>query len=245
MTSNPHENPKDAILEQIRTGALTMRPKFHFFLKALLVAVVALVVLALSIFLASFIVFGIRLNGSDALLSFGSRGFFLFLQVFPWPLVLVDIGLLILLEALLRRFRFAYSRSILYLFLIIIVVVGSSSIVIERGGHFHEGLFEHSRREGLPPPFQKFYQGAPLPPPRELGIYRGVVVSFDGTTLVLTNDDFDNDEDDGIWTVLVPEAFDETTIQIGDRFFVAGDEDENEIIRAYGLKELEIRGKHR
>lgn len=245
MTSNPHEkNPKDAVLDQIRAGTLTMRPKFYFFLKALLVALVACVVLALSIFLASFIVFGMRLSGSDALLSFGSRGFIVFLQVFPWLLVLIDIGLLILLESLLRRFRFAYSRSVLYMLLALIVIVGSFSVVIEREGHFHEGLFEHSRREGLPPPFQNFYEGAPKPPPHDLGVYRGIVVSRDEDTFVITHDDFDHDEDDGTWTVLIPEAFDETSIEIGDRFFVAGDEEEG-IIRAYGIKELEFKGKRR
>ena len=241
MTPNPAtKNPKDAVLEQIRAGTLTMRPKFYFFLKAFLVALVACLILALSIFIASFIVFGMRLSGSDSLLAFGSRGLLTFFQIFPWPLAFLDVGLLILLEWLLRRFKFAYSRSILYFLLVLIIVVGSVSIVFERSTGFHQNVFEHSERDELPSLLQNFYEGAHQPLPEGLGVFRGIVISREETMFVMTHNDFDNDEDDGTWTVLIPEAFDEETIEIGDRFFVAGDEDDK-VIRAYGLKELEIR----
>lgn len=246
MTFNSqHHNPKDAILEQIRSGTLTMRPKTYFLLKASMIALVAVAVLFVSILIAGFMVFTLRLNGSDALLMFGPRGIHAFVQVFPWPLLIIDVALLILLESLLRRFRFVYSRSVLYVLLVLMITIGTIAIVIEHEARFHERLFMHAYTEGLPSPLQEWYERAPLPAFHELGIFRGVVVSYEPGMFVMTNDDFDEDEDDSLWTVIIPEAFDESTIQIGDRFLVAGDEEREGTVRAYGIHELFIRGNKR
>lgn len=231
------ESPKDAVLEKIRAGAVRMRPKLYFILKASAVAFVAFLVLAVSVFLASFIFFAIRLNGSDSLLGFGPRGLGLFLETFPWPLALLDLVLILGLEWLLRRFRFAYSRSVLLILLALLAVVGGIGVTVSQTTRFHDDLFEHAEREGLPPPLGAFYRGAHQKPPEELGVYRGVVTTIGSETFVLTHEDFDQDQDEGDWVIAPPDGFDIAVIQIGDRVFVAGDID-GEIVRAYGIRIL-------
>lgn len=237
------ENPKDAVLGKIRAGAVTMRPRLYFILKAFAVAFIAALVLALSILLASFIFFAIRLNGSDALLSFGPRGLPVFLEIFPWPLALADLGLIVLLEWLLRRFRFAYSRPVLFLLLAIVAIVGAISVGIEHSTRFHESLFAHAEHEGLPPPFQSFYIGAHQHAPESLGVFRGIVVSEEAGRFVITYDDIDTgtttegDADAQTRIIVVPDGFDISVIHIGDRVFVAGDYASG-TVRAYGIRVL-------
>ncbi len=241
MTNHPeNHNAKDAVLEKIRAGAVTMRPKFFFLLKALAVALVAALVLAVSIFLASFIFFGIRLSGNESLLHFGWRGVPIFLQVFPWALALIDLALIVLLEWLLRRFRFAYSRPVLLILIGLLIVVGGASIALERGTRFHDDLFEFAEHEGLPPFLRDLYINAHQRPPEELGAFRGVVIDIDDDAFVITHDDFDNDEDDGTWKVIPPPEFELETINTGDRVYVGGDEDDG-VIEAYGIRILSDR----
>lgn len=245
MTTNPMtpETPKDAVLDKIRAGAVTMRPKFYFIVKALIVAAVAALVLTLSVFLASFIFFSVRLNGTDALLAFGSRGVMTFLQVFPWSFLVLDFALIVLLEWLLRRFRFAYSRPVLYILIALIALVTSASIVVAEGTTFHDQLLEHADREELPVPLDAFYQGAREKPQAELGVFRGEVVEVRDTTFVITNDDTDHDEDDGTWEISFPDDFDREDVEIGDRVFVAGDHDDG-AVSPYGVKVLHHKEDH-
>lgn len=242
MTTTPPilETPKDAVLEKIRAGAVTMRPKFYFILKAFVVALVAVLILALSIFLASFIFFSFRLNGSDSLLSFGPRGVMTFFQIFPWVLAILDIALIAFLEWLLRRFRFAYSRPMLYILIALIAVVTALSLLVASGTRFHDQLLEHADRDELPLPLGAFYEGAREKPQAELGVFRGEVTEVREDTFVITNDDTDQDEDDGTWEVAFPEDFDHEGIDIGDRVFVAGDHDGEEV-SPYGVKVIHHR----
>lgn len=239
-TTTNLENPKDAVLEQIRAGAVRMRPKMYFMLKASAVAAVATLVLALSIFLASFIVFGLRLNGSDSLLGFGSRGFVTFLQLFPWPLALLDLALIVALEWLLRRFRFAYSRPVLYLLILISTAVVLAGVAVADGTKLHDSLLDRAEREELPQPLDSFYQGARQKSQAELGVFRGEVIDVKGDTFVITNDDADQDSDDGTWEVSFPEGFDRAEVEIGDQVFIAGDHDDGEV-SPYGVRVIRHR----
>ncbi len=242
MTTTPMnpENPKDAVLEKIRAGAVQMRPRFYFVLKAFTVAVVAGLVLVLSIFLASFIFFSLRLNATDSLLSFGSRGLITFLQMFPWPFALLDLGLIFLLEWLLRRFRFAYSRPMLYILIALVAVVTSASLLVASGTRFHDSLLERADRDELPLPLGAFYEGAREKAASDFGVFRGEVIEIREDTFVISNDDMDADEDDGTWEIAYPSDYERYEIEVGDRVFVAGDEDEG-AVSPYGVKVIHRR----
>lgn len=156
---------KQKILTKIREGEVVMRPRFYFTLKAAALALVALAVLALSVFICNFIFFMIRLNGHESLLAHPG-GFFLFLRFFPWELLALDVALVLFLEWMLKRFKFAYQKPTLYLALALVVVVLSAGFAIDRGTRFNDRVLMRADRGGLPPPFVQIYEGSrrPLPP---------------------------------------------------------------------------------
>lgn len=239
MNTNPtpHEDIRDQVLERIRSGKLNMRPRAVFVLKALVVLGVALLVLLLSILITSFIFFAVRVGGHESLLRFGPRGFVPFLELFPWALLLLDIALLAFLEMLLREFRFAYRRSLLYLFLALLAVAGASGLLIDSRTNFHHDRFMEAQEGRLPPPLRGAYTGARGVPPERLGVYRGYVMQVNDTTFIMTRDDQDTHEDTRRWTVLVPPTFPLSNISPGDHVYVAGDRTGEEI-KAYGIRVL-------
>lgn len=226
------------VLEQIDSGKVRMRSRLFFILKSAIVLGVALLILLLTIFLASFIFFGLRVGGHEALLGFGARGVLPFLSVFPWPLLLLDIALLILLESLLHRFKFAYRRPLLYIFLGLLVLAGTLGLLLDRETPFHDDRLEEAEQGELIEPLELIYESARQTPPEELGVYRGFVTQVEEKDFVMTNNDNDSDEDDGTWRVESIEGTEQDEVEVGDRVYVAGDR-EDDVIRAYGVRVLE------
>lgn len=225
---------KDTVLGKIRAGQLSMRPKAHFVLATALAILLAATAFFLSAVLATVAVFYIRLNGHDALLSFGPRGALAFLELFPWLIVLPALALIIVLWFLLGRFRFWYRNPALYLLVALALALGAIAIAFDSSTNFHEHRFEEAERGELPEPFGDLYESARQRPPEHLGIFRGLVISVGEETFVMTYDDEDSDEDDGTWTVYPSE---EIEVIEGDEVYVAGDEDDG-VIRAYGIRIL-------
>lgn len=238
MTNNDHsQSPADAALAKIRAGEVSMRPKAYFLAKAALVLCVALAVTIVSILIASFLIFTLRVTGNDALLSFGPRGIELFLLVFPWPLLLIDLALVALLRFLLARFRFAYRSPLVYFVIALLVVLGTGALALEQG-EFHDRRFEEAERGELPGFIERAYEGVYERPPEEFGLYRGIVIEASAGAFVMTSDDFDGDEDDGTWTVRYEDAGARPPeVRVGDRVYVAGEREEWGI-EAYGVRVL-------
>lgn len=176
MSNEEMHNLKDRILGEIRQGKVNMRPRLYFTLTVAALVLVSFVVLVISVFIFNFILFSIRLNHQDSLLGFGPRGWGVFLAFFPWTLLLIDIALVLVLETLLRRFRFGYRVPVLYLLGGLVCLTVLTGAVLDRGTAFNDQLFE--RRHELPPPLENFYVrarhhdiddslrgfGIPLPP---------------------------------------------------------------------------------
>ncbi len=226
---------KDQLLRDIRSGQLAMRPKFYFTLKMLALAAVALAALVVSIAILNFILFSIRIGGHDSLLSFGPRGFWAFIMFFPWSLLMVDIGLIVLLQWLLRKFRFGYQVPVLYLLAGLVVATTAAGFVIDRGTPLNDQLYE-MRGHGLPSPLGRFYDRAHLPPPPGSGVCKCTITAIEGNMLTVK----DTREGTTTFTVLLP-ANDPrattTNLDIGDVIFVAGDMQDG-VIRAFGVREL-------
>lgn len=233
-----YNNTNDVVLEKIRSGALTMRPQVYFIIKALSIAVIAFLVLAVSVWLLNYIIFFITINDHDSLLFFGWRGLELFIQIIPWWLVVLDVALIVLLEWLIRRFRFGYRRSILYLFILLLAFALAVGFVLAEGTRFNEFFFEDAHSEESRTPLAPLYENTRKPIPEALGIFRGMIVTAGSETFIMTYDDEDIDEDDGTWTVFPPQEFEEELFP-GDRVYVAGEKDTDEIIRAYGIRIIE------
>lgn len=159
------DNLQEKILRKIRQGEVVMRPRIYFTLRAAALAAVALAVLILSVFICNFIFFTLRLNGHESLLA-RPGGLLLFLRFFPWELLVLDAAFIILLEWMLKQFKFAYQKPTVYLAFSLLVVVLSAGFALDRGTRFNDAFLDRADHGGLPYPFGDVYQHAhrPLPP---------------------------------------------------------------------------------
>jgi len=94
---------QESVLQKIRTGEVSMRPKLFFIVKIALLIIVAILAFASAMLVLSFAFFSIHESGE-----------LLFLLI---PL-LIAVLLIILLDFLLRSFKFAYRVSMLDIFLV-------------------------------------------------------------------------------------------------------------------------------
>lgn len=140
---------KDNILKSIEDGKITMKPKWYFVLRAvLLISGIVLAVLAL-LYLVSFIIFILHQTGSWFVPEFGMNGITEFLVSFPWLIVLVAILFLVLLEILVRRYSFGYQKPLLYTTIGVLVLVTGGGFVVA-ATPLHRSLFDSAREEHLP-----------------------------------------------------------------------------------------------
>jgi len=110
MENSEEKKIEQKVMTEIKSGRVKLRSKFVFLAEKLgigsafvLSALFAVLFLALTFF---------YLKSSDNLryLSFGSRGFFAFLESFPYFLVVVFIVLIILTGLILKKSGFAYQK---------------------------------------------------------------------------------------------------------------------------------------
>lgn len=240
MENNETQNEtgiKENILGKISTNELTMRPKTYFTLKVGALVVVAFCILTISVLICNFILFSIRINGHDSLLYFGSRGFLVFLTFFPWTLLFLDLVFIMLLEWLVRQFRFGYLSPVLYLFFGFFAVIISTGFLLDRVTDFNNGLLSRAREHRLQQPFGDFYEHARYAPPAGSGVYRGVVTAVSGNTITLYDVDVGTTS---LLTVILPsgDLYATSSLRLGETIFIAGDVDGSTTIHAFGIREI-------
>ena len=234
MENNSQPHIQERVLEKIRKGEVGMRPRLYFVAQVAAVAALALVTLALSIYVLSFILFSIHESGEQFLLGFGGRGLLTLAELFPWLTLLLVVALFVALEWLLRYFKFGYSFSMLRIFLSIaaVAVVGSAAVTLTP---LHAFLLDRADRGALPV-FGGIYESV-YDSHQAQGVFRGVVSLISTSTFVCTHDDTDRDTDDGTWTILPPQDFNLGSLSVGDRVYVAG-ELQNGTVQAYGIQQF-------
>ena len=140
---------REKVLAAIKAGDVTMRPKWHFMLRAILfVTGIVLMFLAI-IYLASFIIFILSDTGTWFLPIFGAPGWFEFFRSLPWILILLALVFIIVMELLVRHYTFAYRQPLLYsaIGIIVLVVIGSTSLAAL---HFHDHFLRYAEDIHLP-----------------------------------------------------------------------------------------------
>jgi len=105
--------PKDTLMEQIESGALTMRPRWHFVLKAALVFSLLVVAMIFLAYVVNFILFLLVSSGTVWMPLFGFTGVMYFLYELPWILALASLSLFGFLYVLVKQFAFAYRKPVL------------------------------------------------------------------------------------------------------------------------------------
>ncbi|HVY35902.1 MAG TPA: hypothetical protein VG982_01325 [Candidatus Paceibacterota bacterium] len=231
---------KNIVLKKILSGEVSMRPKLYFTLKTIALAATVILTTIVSSLLVSFIIFAVKVSGHIFLFGFGGRGFFMFLSLFPWTLLVIEVLLLLILDALLKHFKFGYRYPLLYILSAIGVVSICCGVGINQT-NLHPTLLEHAN-EGRLPVFGGLYEHAFHPPQDHgRGIYRGTITVINDGTFTLFHDDVDSDSDDGLEQVIVPPPLQpqfHDLFQVNDQVFVAGKRTETGALEAYGIRKL-------
>ena len=227
----------EQILKKIEVGEVSMKPKAYFIARVGLLMFVLVLTFLTSALLISYILFSIKAGGKIFLLGFGTRGLFEFVLMFPWLLLVINVILLLFLDSLLKHFKFAYNRPILYLFLGTLVVITLFGSLINFTP-FHGSMMHRAEKRSLPM-FGSLYSDI-RKSHRENGIFRGIVATVSTSTFTIRHNDYDIDVDDSQLKVFTPSNVDISgLLHIGDEVFVAGDVINSEI-HAYGIKKLDI-----
>ena len=136
-----------------------MHSKKYFVLRVIALAALVVLVVGISASICNFIFFSIRLNHPGSPFAGGPHGFGLFLEFFPWGLLLLDIIFIMLLEWLLRKFRFAYMTPSVYLLLGLLLIVVAIGFGLDRGTSINDRMLHQADMHHLPPPINDFYRG--------------------------------------------------------------------------------------
>lgn len=219
---------KERILKRIEAPDFKVYSRTYFVLQMIALVVVAALILLLSVFLFNFIYFSVQISGRVSLLNFGSPGIVPFLMFFPWPLLLLDILFVFVLQKLLRRFRFGYRVPILRFLFVLLVITTASGYLLSKTG-FNNILLQKANENHLPPPFGVLFKNAKLPPP---GSCQCQITSINGNIL----DAFDiNASSTTSLTVIFPPDYPGlSSFKIGQVIFVAGNRTASNTIRAFG-----------
>ncbi|MEK7063720.1 MAG: hypothetical protein AAB955_03465 [Patescibacteria group bacterium] len=227
-------NMKDKIVAKIRAGTIAMTPRTVFGIQLAGLVATSVAILLVTVFIVNFIFFSIRISSHEELLGFGGSGILAFLYFFPWLLAAIDVALVVLLQYLLRQFKFGYRVPVLYIVAALVVGAGVVGFAFDRATPFNDRLFEH--RGELPPPFHRIYDGARRPLPPGEGVCRCTILTIDGNTLTVE----DTREATTTLTVVLPEGSRRATttgLSVGDVVLIAGTE-EGGVIQAFGVRKL-------
>jgi len=221
------------VFERIRGGgAAHMHSRTYFVARIALTAAVALLTLAVSAFVLSFIVFSIHESDEQFLLGFGSRGVATFFALFPWLSLVADILLLLLLEWLLQGFKIGYRFSLLSVFIGVLAVSTVLAVVVDLTP-LHKTLLDRAD-SGRLPVGGEMYESI-RDSHQDQGVFRGTVTSVQGSQFVITHSDGDHDADDGTQTVIVPpDVALDFSLHVGDRVYVLGSLT-NGVVQARGI----------
>lgn len=231
---NHKKNIKAFILNKIHGDELSMHSKYYFLFRFMAIVFVGVVVLVLSVFILNFILFSIRISGHGNLLSFGWKGFFKFLLIFPWFLLFLDIIFIAILEWLLRKFSLGYKLPVLHLLFIVLFFTLSAGLFIDRGTSFNDVLLDRAEKHRFPALMNNFFKGAKNLPKPNTDICLCTIVSIEEGRLIAKDERL---LDSPIFTIIIPEdnsSIDYEFIREGNTVFIAGELHED-VLYAFGL----------
>ncbi len=221
---------RERVLESIKSGRVVMRPRWHFVLKAVLLAVGGSIIFLAILYLVSFTLFILRRTGILFVPSFGARGWYVFLVSLPWILILVSLVFILVLEVLVRQYAFAYRRPLLYSLLGIILLVFLGGFIVD-SAHV-QGRFSRFAEEHRVPFARDFYRQ--FQPPRFGNVHGGNITEVASSGFVM------KDMEGDFFSVIItprtrlPLGADFST---GDSVVVFGDI-ESTTIQAFGVREM-------
>ncbi len=123
---------EDKITALIEEGKIKMKPRWYFVLKSILKILFIVVSFLIVLYFASFMV----LVSREKLAFAGNPGSFLawskFIFSLPWLIFMFALGMLVVLEILVRKYSFVYKKPIAYTLFIFIFLVVLFSFVMSK-----------------------------------------------------------------------------------------------------------------
>ncbi len=232
---NIQNNIENDVLKKIECGEVKMKPKSYFIVKAGILVFITFLTFVATTILVSFLIFSLNYRGDLFLLSFGMKGIYKFILVFPWYLLLINAFLLIFLDYLIRRFRFGYNSPLVYLFLATLVFVTLFSFLINfTSFHLRLSNFLESRKI----PFAGVFYNDLHVKYEDRGAIKGIVSLVTDDYIILRAFEGENNE----IKIFAPKNTKFSSfIVVGDEVYVAGETASGTEIVSYGVKKVKGR----
>jgi len=222
---------EDRVIAAIKSGNARMHSRSYFVLQKAFATAITGILFGAVLYLASFIIYILTINGGLSAVRFGVGGWYVFLRALPWSLLVISIAFIIILSVFLRRYSFVYHYPLFYAFFGILILVAIGGALIA-GTSLHERIAQYEATNSAPllGQFYYFYGTEAV-----RGVYRGKVVDIGQNGFVM------NDQGGASSTVvLAPGASFVGTdaIRVGDLVAVFGAKDSSGAIQAFGVQKL-------
>lgn len=223
---------EDNFLAAVKSGELTMRPRWHFILQAVLMIIGGVIVLFLALYLASFIIFTLHETGVWFVPVFGVAGWLSFFRSLPWILVFFSLVFILILIILVKRFSFAYEKPFVYSLLGIVgvVAVGSSLIAATP---LQRGIFDSAQRNQIPI-IDDFYRGFDTQQFND--VHRGIVIQTTTDGFIIQDISGETSTVIFVSRASIPLG---ASITIGETIVIFGDRNGSGTIEAVGAEEID------
>lgn len=121
-------NVEENVMQEINSGRVKLRSKYIFLAEKLGLGSAFVLSVLLALLFFTLALFYLKASDNLVYLSLGSRGFFAFLESFPYLLVVAVIGLVFVAGYIIKRSDFSYKKPFVYfaLGLPFLVLIGGS-----------------------------------------------------------------------------------------------------------------------
>jgi len=219
---------KNNVLDKIKTGKVTMRPRWHFVLQAFLLLASVVLVALVAVYLFSFIIFTLDRSGLLFAPQYGWHGMMMFIVSSPLLIIGILLAFLLLLYILVSRYSFSYRKPLVYSIVGMVLLVVTASFLIQ---HFnvHDKIYSFTEQHHVPGMTPLYEKHLDRKPP---GIERGTItetqdtgftlLTEQGTTVTVITD---------VKTKISPEV----TLEVSEEVMVFGDTVDN-ALHAFGVR---------
>ncbi len=220
---------EDRIISKIEKGEVKMKPKSYFILRSILFVFSLLLLTLFLLYIGSLIMFVLRINDIFLLRGMGLKGVRAIFISFPWYLVFLSLFLITLVQFFSSRYPLIYRRPLLFSFIAILLFSILGSFLVEISS-LHHYFFKKAQK-------QEMFMGGGIY--RNLGDidldyrYFGIVLSIDGTDIVMKKDNEKN-----INVEITRETRGKRMLQnirVGSQIVVIGEIDDDSI-RAHAIR---------
>lgn len=229
MNEQDIKTTKESVLEAIDSGKVSMKPKWHFVIHTILLAVGIVFAVLTLLYITSFIIFALHQNGLWFAPGFGGRGIRELLFDFPWLLVFVAIIFIAILQFLVKKYAFSYGKPLIYSAITIVLLVILGGLIISQTP-IHKSLFMQARNSKLPFAGKMYLQYGL--PPEQSNVTVGEIIE------ALKNGfNINTPKDETITVIITPDTKFPigSSFVVGNKVMVIGDRDDL-IIHAFGIR---------